>query len=378
MYDIHNIPKRLEKFDSSLFQEAFRRQQQLKDPVDLSVGLPGGPTPQYIKDAGIKAIQEDHTVYTPANGIPELRRAIAEKLAKENALVADESSVTVVPGLTAGMLITYLALLNPGEEVLVMDPCYPSYHYLVPLADGILKRIPTLHNFQLDFTAIERSITPKSRMIIVNTPNNPTGAVYPKEDLMRLAEIAKEHDLLIVSDEMYESFVYEGEHFSIGSIYPNTLTMNGFSKAYSMTGWRLGYIHGPQQLISQINSLQQYAIFSSSSIAQYAALAALSQPTLPRDSYVQKRQLINTELRALGYDIQGNDGAYYTFFKVPHGLTDIEFINKAADNNLLLLPGRAFSQEENYVRLSYGGRIEDVEQGLAIIKKITEEAKYQK
>jgi aspartate aminotransferase/aminotransferase len=378
MYDMHNIPKRLEKLDSSLFQEAFRRQQQLKNPIDLSVGLPGGPTPQHIKDAGIRAIQEDHTVYTPANGIPDLRRAIAEKLTRENNIDADETSVTLVPGLTAGMLLTYLALLNPGEEVLVMDPCYPSYHYLVPLAEGILKRVPTLHNFQLDFGAIEQSITSKSKMIIINTPNNPTGAVYPKEDLVRLAEIAKKYDLLIISDEMYESFIYEGAHFSIGSIYPKTLTMNGFSKAYSMTGWRLGYIHGPQPLIDHINSLQQYAIFSSSSIAQYAALAALSQPTLPRDSYVKKRELINTELRSLGYDIQGNDGAYYTFFKAPHGFTDIEFINKAADNNLLLLPGRAFSQEENYVRLSYGGRIEDVEQGLAIIKKITEEAKLPK
>jgi aspartate/methionine/tyrosine aminotransferase len=378
MYDIHNIPERLAKFDSSLFQNAFRRQQKLKNPIDLSVGLPGGPTPQHIKDAGIRAIQEDHTVYTPVSGIPELRRAIANKLAKDNNISASEASVTVVPGLTAGMLITYLALLSPGEEVLVMDPCYPSYHYLVPLAEGILKRVPTLHNFQLDFEAIERNITPKSKIIIINTPNNPTGAVYPKEDLVRLAEIAKKYDLLVISDEMYESFVYEGEHFSIGSIYPKTLTMNGFSKAYSMTGWRLGYIQGPQPLIDHINSLQQYAIFSSSSIAQYAALAALSQPTLPRDSYVQKRQLINTELRALGYDVQGNDGAYYTFFKVPNGQTDLEFIDKAADHNLLLLPGRAFSQEENYVRLSYGGRIEDVEQGLAIIKKITEEAKYQK
>jgi aspartate aminotransferase/aminotransferase len=374
MYDIHNIPKRLEKFDSSLFQDVFRKQQQLKNPIDLSVGLPGGPTPQYIKDAGMKAIQEDHTTYTPSNGIPELRRAIAEKLRKENNLPAEEFNVTVVPGLTTGMLITYLALLNPGEEVIVMDPCYPSYHFLVPLAEGVLKRVPTLHNFQLNFDAIEAAITPKTKIIIINSPNNPTGAVYPKDDLTKLAEIAKKHDLLIISDEMYESFVYEGNHFSIGSIYPKTLTMNGFSKAYSMTGWRLGYIHGPAALIEHINSLQQYAVFSSSSIAQYAALAALSRPTISRQPYIEKRALINQKLSALGYDIQGNDGAYYTFFEAPHGLTDLEFINRAAENNLLLLPGRAFSQEENYVRLSYGGRIEDIEKGLAIIKKITEEA----
>jgi aspartate aminotransferase len=378
MYNMRHVSQRLKDFDSSVFQEVFRKQQALADPIDLSVGLPEGTTPQYIKDAGIRAISEDHTIYTPANGILELREAIARKLVNENKLDVTKDDVAIVPGLTTGLLMVYQALLNPGDEVMIMDPSYPPYRYLVPLTDATLVQVPTLHNFQLDLAAIEANLNEKTQIIVINTPNNPTGAVYPKEDLVKLAELAAKYNTLVISDEMYESFIYKGEHFSIGSIYPNTITMNGFSKAYAMTGWRLGYITGPIEVIQAVNQLQQYAVFCSSSIAQYAALAALSQPTLPRDSYAQKRQLINTELRALGYDIQGNDGAYYTFFKVPDGQTDLEFINTAADNNLLLLPGRAFSQEENYVRLSYGGRIEDVEQGLAIIKKITEEAKYQK
>lgn len=378
MYNMRHISQRLKDFDSSVFQEVFRKQQALTNPIDLSVGLPEGTTPQYIKDAGMRAINEDHTTYTPANGIVELREAIAHKLVTENKLDVTANDITIVPGLTTGLLMTYLALLNPGDEVMIMDPSYPPYRYLVPLTDATLIQVPTLHNFQLDLDAIEASLSEKTQLIVINTPNNPTGTVYPKEDLVKLAKIASKYNTLIISDEMYESFVYDGEHFSIGSIYPNTITMNGFSKAYAMTGWRLGYITGPSEVIKAINQLQQYAVFCSSSITQYAALAALSQPTLPRDSYVQKRQLINTELRSIGYDIQGNDGAYYTFFKAPHGLKDLDFINRAADNNLLLLPGRAFSQSENYVRLSYGGRIEDVEQGLAIIKKITEEANYQK
>jgi len=374
MYYIHRSSKRLRDFDSSVFQKIFQKQQTLKNPIDLSVGLPEGPTPQYIKDAGIQAIQNDLTEYTPANGIPALREAIASKLLEDNDIAIDTTDITIVPGLTTGLLMVYLAVLDPGDEVMVMDPSYPPYHYLVPIADAVLKRVPTLPNFQLDLEAIQANITDKTKLIVINTPNNPTGAVYPKEDLVKLAEIAKKHNILIISDEMYESFIYEGSHFSIGSIYPNTITMNGFSKAYAMTGWRLGYVTGPTEIIKAINQLQQYAVFCSSSIAQQAALAALSRPTLPRDSYAKKRQLVKDSLEKAGYDVQGNDGAYYTFFKTPQGQKDIDFAAKAADHNLLLLPGRAFSTEETYVRLSYGGTIETVQRGLDIITEITNQA----
>jgi aspartate aminotransferase len=371
---MYQIPKRLKDFDSSVFQEIFRKQQSLINPIDLSVGLPEGSTPQYIKDAAIRAIQEDHTVYTPANGIPELREAIAQKLSNENNITTTKNEVTIVPGLTTGLLLVYLAILDPGDEVIIMDPSYPPYHYLAPIADAVIRRVPTLANFQLDLAGIEEAICDKTRLIVINTPNNPTGAVYPKEDLVQLAEIAKRHDIIIISDEMYESFVYEGEHFSIGSIYPNTITMNGFSKAYAMTGWRLGYISAPPEIIKAINQLQQYAVFCSSSIAQYAALEALKQPTPPRDSYFRKRQLVTNKLTGAGYDMQGNAGAYYAFFQTPNGQTDLDFIATAADHNLLLLPGRAFSQKDTYIRLSYGGKIEDVRKGLDIITKITPQA----
>jgi aspartate aminotransferase/aminotransferase len=369
---MYRIAKRLDNFDSAIFQEVFRKKQTLKNPVDLSFGYPEGDTPEHIKNAGICAIRDNHTIYTSANGISELRTAIAEKLVRENGIHVTADEVCTVPGLTTGFLIIYLALLNPGDEAIIMDPSFPPYISLAEAVGATVKLVSVFPNFQLDLMAIEASITPKTRLIVINTPNNPTGAVYAKKDLTQLAAIAKKHDIIIVSDEMYDSFIYAGEHFSIGSIYSNTLTLNGFSKSYAMTGWRLGYIAGPKQIINALNQLQQYAVFCSPSIAQHAAIAALKEPVASREIYFKKRQLIINSLTKVGYDIQGNDGAFYTYFKVPSGSNDMEFIDLAMKENLILLPGRIFSQEQTFVRLSYGGNIKEIEKGLNIITKITE------
>ena len=366
-----SVANRLKDFDSRIFQEVFHKIKTLNNPIDLSIGVPEEPTPDFIKLAGMGAIYNNQTKYTPANGILALRQAIAKKLAAENAIAVDPAAISLVPGLTTGLLIVYLATLNPGDEVLIMDPSYPPYSHLASVAGAAAIPVPTLPDFQLDLAAITAAITPKTRLIVINTPNNPTGAVYHKADLLKLAAVAKKHDIIVVSDEMYESFLYRGEHFSIGSIYPNTITMNGFSKSHAMTGWRLGYVAGPQVIIDAINQLQQYIVFCPSSIAQHAALASFDQLIPTRPSYVQKRQLIFDRLQTAGYHINGSDGAYYTYFEVPKGLNDMEFVELAAKHNLILLPGRAFSRLQTFVRLSYGGSMKDVEKGLDIITKIT-------
>jgi aspartate aminotransferase len=371
MHNIRRTAERINNFDSKIFREVFQLKQSLENPIDLSIGVPEGPTPQYIKDAGIQAIRENRTMYTSANGIPELREAVAKKLETENDIHVEASQISIVPGLTTGLLIVYYAMLNRGDEVIIMDPSYPPYIHLVGLAEGVVKQVPTKTNFQLDLRTIEAAITPKTRLIVINSPNNPTGAVYSKESLVKLAKLAEKHNITIISDEMYESFLYKGEHFSIGSIYPNTITMNGFSKSYSMTGWRMGYVAGPSEIIQAINELLQYVVFSSSSIAQYAALEALSRPAPSRASYAKKRQVILDELHNAGYEVHGSDGAYYTYFEVPKGLSDIEFTERAVANNLILLPGRAFSKLKTFVRLSYGGSMEDIKKGLNVIANIT-------
>lgn len=366
-----HISDRLKHFDSSQFQEVFRRQQQLKDPIDLSIGIPEELTPEHIKAAGIRAIQNDHTTYTPANGLPELRQAVARKLAGKNGIHVSESQVSVVPGLTTGLLLLYLAILDPGDEVIVMDPSYPPYEHLATAIGAEAMTVLTLPTFHPDIAAIKASITNRTRAIIINSPNNPTGTVYTKPDLLKIAEIADKHGIWLISDEIYEHFVYEGEHFSIGSVYPNTITMNGFSKGYAMTGWRLGYIAGPQEVIDAINQLQQYVVFSSSSIAQHAAVEALNQPvTADYKKYQAKRDVAHERLNAMGLSVHGAQGAYYVFFQAPYGLTDLEFVEKAAQRNVLLVPGRAFSSRHGYVRLSYGTSMEQLKKGLDIIEDL--------
>jgi aspartate/methionine/tyrosine aminotransferase len=223
--------------------------------------------------------------------------------------------------------------------------------------------------------ALEASITNRTKMIIVNSPNNPSGAVYPEHTLRQIAAIAEKHNLLIISDEIYEHFVYEGNHFSIGSIYPNTITMNGFSKEFAMTGWRVGYVTGPQEIISAINELQQYVVMSSSSLAQHAALAALQNRPKITDKYRKKHDFILHEFNKLGLDVHGAQGAFYAFFKAPNDMTDFDFVEKATDYNLILVPGRAFSKLHGFVRLSYGADMHTLQRGMQALERMINDLK---
>jgi aspartate/methionine/tyrosine aminotransferase len=368
------IANRLEYFDSSDFRNATKKQHELVDPIDLSIGVPEELTPEHIKAAGIKAIREDRTVYTPANGILELRQAISTKLADENNIHKDPQDVTIVPGLTTGQLLVYLAILNPGDEIIVLDPFYPPYAHLATMTGAFVIYAATTPTFQPNIEDIKANITNKTKAIVINSPNNPTGAVYPEETLREIAAIAKDHNMLIISDEIYEHFVYDSKHFSIGSIYPNTITMNGFSKEFAMTGWRLGYITGPSDIIAAINELQQYVVMSSSSIAQHAALAALQKLPDLSDKYRLKRNLVKEYLKDAGYEIHGLQGAYYAFFKAPDDQTDLEFVDQATEKGLILVPGRAFSSRlHGYVRLSYGAKIDTLIRGLAVLESMSQE-----
>ncbi|PID98775.1 aspartate aminotransferase [Candidatus Saccharibacteria bacterium] len=371
---MHYLADRLSCLDSSDFRTAMRYRLSLKNPIDLSIGIPEEPTPEYIKTAGIRAIQNDKTTYLPGNGLLDLRKAIAEKLQSENHLNCSADTVSVVPGLTTGLLLVYLTVLNPGDEVIIPDPYYPPYPQLAEAVGARAVIVPTQANFQLDIAAIRAAITPKTKLLVINSPNNPSGAVYPEATLRAVARLADAHDILVLSDEIYEHFVYDVDHFSIGSMYPKTLTLGGFSKAYAMTGWRLGYVTGPDPIINALNELLQYSVMSSSSIAQYAALEGLrKQPDITGklcEKYHEKRDFVCRALVEMGFTVEGAQGAYYVLLKTPNGMNDRDFAELAAKHGIVVVAGRAFSKTHDRFRISYGGSMDTLRRGMDGLSRV--------
>jgi len=245
---------------------ALELQRQGLDVISMSVGEPDFDTPPHVKAAGIAAIEEGKTKYTPVSGIPELREAISAKFRRENGLDYAPNAVTVTSGGKQALFNAFFALLNPGDEVLIPAPHWVSYPEMVALTGAVPVTVPTTpqQGFQLDPDALAAAITPRTRMVILNSPGNPTGAVFPPETLRAVADLATQHGLMIVTDEIYEHLVYDAEQVSIGTYAPeHTLTINGASKAYAMTGWRIGYAGGPREVIAAMNALQSQAASAS-------------------------------------------------------------------------------------------------------------------
>jgi aspartate/methionine/tyrosine aminotransferase len=370
----NRIAHRLNDFDSGKIRLAFELAKEIPDQIDLSIGFPEEDTPESIKRAGIQAIQMNHTRYLPANGLAELRQRVAHKLNTENHIKATADNISVTPGLTTAILLCYLALLNPGDEVILPQPLFPPYYELARLAGGVPVPISTFPDFQLTAESIKRKLSPRTKLVVINSPNNPTGAVYDEAELRKIAQLAKEHGLIVISDEIYEYFTYDKLHFSIGSIYKDTLTLNGFSKAYAMTGWRVGYICGPLDIIEAINQLQQYVVFSSSSIAQYAALEAVKKPPSHlQASYKLKRDTAIRLLKKSFPDIQGGQGAFYLFLKLPEELEDVKVVNQLSHRGVIVLPGSAFSGRSDYIRVSFAANLSRLKTGLSRVNESIEQ-----
>lgn len=368
------IANRLANFDSSGIRMAFELAQEIPNAIDLSIGFPEDDTPASIKKAGITAIEQNKTRYTPANGITELREALTNKLAKDNQIQTTADNITITPGITTGILLAYLATLNEGDEVILPDPFFPPYKDLALMIGAKPVLVDTTPTFQLTAEMIKPLITNKTKLLVINSPNNPSGAVYPKSELEKISQLAREHDILVISDEVYEYFTYDVPHFSIGSIYENTLTLNGFSKSYAMTGWRVGYINGPREIIDAINELQQYVVFSSSSIAQYACVAALTVDTSAMTAkYRQKRDFAKQILSEQFDDVQGGQGAFYLFLKLPAHIDDLAFVRTATHKGVITLPGSAFSKHSDYIRISFAAETSNLEKGLRIVNQTADE-----
>ncbi|WP_034385082.1 pyridoxal phosphate-dependent aminotransferase [Deinococcus sp. YIM 77859] len=345
------------------------------DVLSMSVGEPDFDTPPHIKAAALQAIEAGKTKYTPVNGLPELREAISAKFERENGLSYAPDAVTVTSGGKQALFNAFFALLNPGDEVLIPAPYWVSYPEMVALTGAVPVAVPTAPEtgFLLDPQELEARVTPRTRMIVLNSPGNPTGAVFPPEVLAAVAEVAQRHNLVIVTDEMYEHLVYDAEQVSIGRYAPeHTLTVNGASKAYAMTGWRIGYAGGPRDVIAAMNALQSQSTSNASSISQYAALAALTKheetarfTAQARCAYRERRDRIVAGLNALGLPTPMPQGAFYVLADTTRiHPNELEAARRLLDEaRIAVVPGTDFAAPGR-VRLSYATSLESIEEVL--------------
>jgi aminotransferase len=367
-----------------IFEAANKLEAQGKKVLHFEIGRPDFDTPVHIKEAAKRALDEGKIAYTSNWGIRELRDAIAAKVRAENDLHPDPASeVAVMVGAIEAVLSSMMSTCNPGDEVLIPDPAWPQYFYCAQIAEARPVSVPLSEEraFRLDPREVRSRITPRTRMLVINTPHNPTGAILGLETLEELAEIAQEHNLLVLADEIYEKLIYDdAEHHSIASLpgmWQRTLTVNGFSKAYAMTGWRLGYLVGAQPLIDAAVRVHQFMTTCANTFAQYGALAAVqgSQDCVHEmvAEFNRRRELIIERLAEIdGVSCQPPQGAFYVFPSIKAlGLSSDAFaqylLNEA---HVATVPGSAFGTHgEGYIRLAYSAAYDDIEEGLERIER---------
>lgn len=366
-----------------VFEQVDRLSLEGRQVAPFHIGRPDFDTPSHIKEAAKLALDEGHTAYTSNYGLLELRRAISEKLRIENGIDADpERQIIVTVGANEAVLMAMLGLLNPDDEVLIPDPMWLHYPYCARLAGVRVVSVPLSQErgFELDPDEFKSRITARTRMVVLNSPHNPTGAVWSREAIKEITSLAEEHDLLVLSDEIYERILYEGaEHISPGSLPEGegrTLTIGGFSKSYAMTGWRLGYVAAPSWIIDVLIRVHQYTTVCATSFAQYGALAALTGPQECVEEmvaqYRERRQVVIDGFSEIdGQALVPPRGAFYAFPRVSAlGESSVQVAEELLRGaNVAVVPGVAFGENgEGHIRISYACSVEQVAKGLASIR----------
>jgi aspartate aminotransferase/aminotransferase len=364
------LADRTAKIDASGIRKVFALAAELKDPVDFSIGQPDFDVPEELKEQAIKAVREGFNKYSQTAGDTILKQRIDKLVEKE--IGWDDPAVLVTSGVSGGLLLAFLALINPGDEVIIPDPYFVIYKHVVNLLGGRCIFVDSYPTFDLRPEKIAEAITDKTKIIILNSPCNPTGAVYSEQDIKALAEIAAEKDVLILADEIYERFCYDGKFTSIANYYEKTLLLRGFSKPYAMTGWRLGFAAAHQCLhavIEEMTKIQQYTFVCAPTPFQKAAIAAMDYDVARFvEQYRTKRDLIYEGLKDK-FELVRPSGAFYAFPKAPGG-SGTEFVEKAIKNNVLIIPGNVFSEKDTHFRISYATSDEKLQRGIEILRKL--------
>ncbi|HMO26498.1 MAG TPA: aminotransferase class I/II-fold pyridoxal phosphate-dependent enzyme [Tepidisphaeraceae bacterium] len=356
------------RVDASGIRRVFDLAAKLKDPINLSIGQPDFDVPDPAKLAAIDAIRAGQNRYTLTQGIPELRTRLRAQLTRQ--LDRDPGEVLITSGVSGGLLLAMLAVVDPGDEVIWLDPFFVMYPHLMTMCGGVGVPVSSSPDFRFNVAAVEAAITPRTKAILLNSPANPTGTVLSEQDIRAAVELARKHDLLIISDEIYDAFVYDQPFVSPARFYEKTLVLKGFSKTHAMTGWRLGYAAGPADLIDAMTRLQQYTYVCAPSALQHGALAALDlDMSAAIADYHRKRDIV---LEMLGdkFEIVRPGGAFYAFPKVPPSTTGSAFVEKAIANNVLIIPGKVFSAADTHFRLSFATTDEKLRRGCEILRSL--------
>lgn len=359
------LAERMRHIESSGIRKVFELARSLKDPVNLSIGQPDFDVPEPIKQAARDAIDRGDNGYTVTQGIAELRAKLTTQMKARYS--HPDREVFVTSGTSGGLLLALCCVVNPGDEVVIFDPYFVMYPHLVTLAGGKSVYVDTYPTFDIDIDRLRSVLTPRTKVILLNSPGNPSGRVLPADQLRAVAELARERGILLISDEVYRCFCYEGEFVSPADFNDQVLVVDGFSKAYGMTGWRLGFAHGPKVLIDEMIKLQQFSFVCAPSIVQHAGVAALDFDVsgIVAD-YRQKRDRIYNGVKDL-YELAKPEGAFYLFMKAPWG-TGSSFVAEAIRRNLLIIPGNIFSQHDSHFRLSYAASDETIDRGIEILR----------
>ena len=361
------IAQRMSKLDSSGIRKVFDLAQKMQNPVNLSIGQPDFDVPEEIKAEAIKAIGSGANKYTVTQGIPELRDVLLKRLQKERGVNAE--NIMITSGVSGALTLAFMVLINPEDEVVIPDPAFVSYKHLTNFCGGKPIFVNTYPDFKLTAARIQPHITKKTKILIINSPANPTGAMCTTQELKEIAELVKKHNLLVVSDEIYHDYDYNHEFDSIGRYHENTLILDGFSKSFAMTGWRMGYAAGPASIVSEMIKLQQYTFVCASSFAQYAVFKTMGIDLSKYiASYKKKRDLLYNGIKDK-YQIVKPEGAFYLFPQVPWG-TDEEFVTAAVQKNLLIIPGSVFSERNTHFRISYAASEETIKRGIDILNDL--------
>ncbi len=382
------ISQRVNQLSPSGIRKFFDLLASMEEVISLGVGEPDFVTPWHICKAAISSLEKGHTMYTSNSGMPELRQELSRYLKGSYNLAYDpDSELLITVGVSEGLDLAMRAVLDPGDEVIMPDPCYVSYDSCVILAGGTPVMVPTYQesNFEISAADIEKRITSRTKAILIGYPANPTGAVLSQDKLTQIAEVARRHQLLVISDEIYAKLVYGVEHTCLASLpemKEHTILLGGFSKAYAMTGWRIGYAAGSREIIAAMTKIHQYTMLCASIMGQVAAIEALksgeASTTEMVEDYNRRRLVIVKGLNDIGLPCFEPRGAFYAFPSIKDtGMTSEEFAERLLiEEKVAVVPGSAFGQHgAGYVRCCYATSLADIEEALSRMKRFV--AKHQ-